>query len=184
MLVATGGFMLQPFASNFVVHNLGVSLDQLPVIYMSGGILGLFAGPLLGRLADRIGKFRLLTFASLAGMLMVWWWTGLDHVPLWLAIVGNCALFATIAGRQVSTMALISGVPALPDRGAYMAVSSSMQQFAGAVSSFVSGLIVVQSASGRIENYHLLGWVVIGAMTLTLVQMHNVDKMVKRTARP
>jgi hypothetical protein len=65
-----------------------------------------------------------------------------------------------------------------------MAVSSSMQQFAGAVSSFVSGLIVVQSASGRIENYHLLGWVVIGAMTLTLAQMHNVDKMVKRIARP
>ena len=115
---------------------------------------------------------------------MVWWWTGLDRVPLWLAIVGNCVLFATIAGRQVSTMALISGVPALPDRGAYMAVSSSMQQFAGAVSSFVSGLIVVQSASGRIENYHLLGWVVIGAMTLTLAQMHNVDKMVKRTAKP
>jgi predicted MFS family arabinose efflux permease len=182
MLVATGGFMLQPFASNFVVHNLGVSLKQLPMIYMSGGILGLFTGPLLGRLADRIGKFRLLTLASLAGMFMVWWWTGLDHVPLWLAIVGNCALFATIAGRQVSTMALISGVPALPDRGAYMAVSASMQQFAGAVSSSVSGLLVVQSASGRIENYHLLGWVVIAAMVLTLAQMHNVDKMVKRTA--
>jgi predicted MFS family arabinose efflux permease len=184
MLVATGGFMLQPFASNFVVHNLGVSLAHLPMIYMSGGILGLFAGPLLGRLADRLGKFRLLAVASLAGMFMVWWWTGLDRVPLWLAIVGNCALFATIAGRQVSTMALISGVPALPDRGAYMAVSSSMQQFAGAVSSFVSGLIVVQSASGRIENYHLLGWVVIGAMSLTLAQMRNVDRMVKRTAKP
>jgi hypothetical protein len=40
-------------------------------------------------------------------MLMVWWWTGLDRVPLWLAIVGNCALFATIAGRRVSTMALM-----------------------------------------------------------------------------
>lgn len=184
MLVATGGFMLQPFASNFVVHNLGVSLDRLPMIYMSSGILGLVAGPLLGRLADRIGKFRLLAIASLAGMLMVWWWTGLDRVPLWLAIAGNCTLFATIAGRQVSTMALISGVPALPDRGAYMAVSSSMQQFAGAVSSSVSGLLVVQSASGRIENYHVLGWVVIAAMLLTLVQMRNVDKMVKSTAKP
>ena len=184
MLVATGGFMLQPFASNFVVHNLGVSLDRLPMIYMSSGILGLLAGPLLGRLADRIGKFRLLAIASIAGMLIVWWWTGLDRVPFWLAIVGNCTLFATIAGRQVSTMALISGVPALPDRGAYMAVSSSMQQFAGAVSSSVSGLLVVQSTSGRIENYHLLGWVVIAAMALTLVQMRNVDKMVKRTAKP
>jgi predicted MFS family arabinose efflux permease len=184
MLVATGGFMLQPFASNFVVHNLGVSLDHLPMIYMAAGIVGMAAGPLLGRLADRIGKFRLLAIASVAGMLMVWWWTGLDRVPLWLVIVGNCTLFATIAARQVSTMALISGVPALPDRGAYMSVSSSMQQFAGAVSSSISGLLVVQSASGRIENYHVLGWVVIGAMALTLVQMRNVDRMVRRSAAP
>ncbi len=184
MLVATGGFMLQPFASNFVVHNLGVSLNHLPMIYMASGIVGMAAGPLLGRLADRIGKFRLLAIASFAGMLVVWWWTGLDGVPLWLAMVGNCTLFATIAGRQVSTMALISGVPALPDRGAYMSVSSSMQQFAGAVSSSISGLLVVQSASGRIENYHVLGWVVIGAMLLTLVQMRNVDRMVRRSATP
>jgi hypothetical protein len=33
-------------------------------------------------------------------------------------------------------------------------------------------------------DYHLLGWVVIAAMALTLVQMRNVDKMVKRTAKP
>lgn len=181
MLVATGGFMLQPFASNFAVHNLGVPLSRLPVMYIASGAVGMVAGPALGGLADRIGKFRLLALATGAGIGMVWWWTGLDRVPLWLAILGNCALFATISGRQVSTMALISGVPEARDRGAYMAVSSSLQQFAGAVSSSVSGLLVIQGASGRIENYHLLGWVVIGAMVLTLVQMRNVDRMVKGT---
>lgn len=179
MLVATGGFMLQPFASNFAVHNLGVPLRRLPLMYMASGAVGMVAGPVLGGLADRIGKFRLLALATVAGMGMVWWWTGLGQVPLWLAILGNCALFATISGRQVSTMALISGVPEARDRGAYMAVSSSMQSFAGAVSSSVSGLLVVQSASGRIENYHLLGWVVMGAMLLTLAQMWNVNAMVQ-----
>ena len=180
MLVATGGFMLQPFASNFAVHNLGVSLDHLPMMYMAAGITGMVVGPLMGRVADRIGKFRLLAIASAAGMFVVLWWTSLDAIPFWLAIVGNCVLFATINARQVSTMALISGVPDASDRGAYMSVSSSMQQFAGAVSSSASGLIVVQSASGRIENYHVLGWVVFGAMALTLVQMWNVNRMVVR----
>jgi predicted MFS family arabinose efflux permease len=184
MLVATGGFMLQPFASNFAVHNLGVPLERLPWMYMTSGLVGLAAGPLLGGLADRIGKFRLLAIASGAGIFMVWWWTGLDRVPFWLAIAGNCLLFATIMGRQVSTMALISGVPELHDRGAYMSVSASMQQFAGAVSSSVSGLLVIQSPSGRIENYHLLGYVVMGAMVLTLAQMRNVDRMVGRAAGP
>jgi predicted MFS family arabinose efflux permease len=186
MLVATGGFMLQPFASNFAVHNLGIPFHQLPFMYMAAGVTGMAAGPLLGRVADRIGKFRLMAVASTLGMAMVWWWTGLDHPAFWLALVGNCALFATITGRQVATMALISGVPDPRDRGAYMSVSSSMQQFAGAVSSSVSGLLVVQGASGHIENYPTLGWVVMGAMALTLAQMWNVDRMVsgKAVAQP
>ena len=179
MLVATGGFMLQPFASNFAVHNLGVSLNRLPLMYMASGAVGMVAGPLLGSLADRFGKFRLLALATLGGMAVVWWWTGLDRIPFWLAILGNCALFATISGRQVATMALISAVPEARDRGAYMSVSASMQQFAGAVSSSVSGLLVIQNGSGRIENYHLLGWVVMAAMALTLAQMWNVDRMVR-----
>lgn len=178
MLIATGGFMLQPFATNFAVHNLGVSLHHLPFMFVAAGLVGMAAGPLMGRIADRIGKFRLLAIATFAGMAMVWWWTGLGATPFWLAIVGNCLLFATINARQVSNMALISGVPDPGDRGAYMAVSSSMQQFAGAVSSSASGIIVVQSASGRIENYRTLGWVVIAAMAITLAQMWNVDRMV------
>jgi len=182
MLVATGGFMLQPFASNFAVHNLGVPLAHLPMMYMAAGLTGMLAGPLLGRAADRFGKFRVLTAATVLGMATVWWWTGLGSVPFWLALAGNCVLMATISARQVSTMALISGVPAGPDRGAYMSISSSMTQFAGAVSSSVSGLLVVQSASGRIENFHLLGWVVLGAMALTWAQMRNVERMVRRTA--
>jgi predicted MFS family arabinose efflux permease len=182
MLVATGGFMLQPFASNFAVHNLRVPLAKLPILYMAAGLTGIVVGPLMGRVADRIGKFRLLAIASVAGMAMVWWWTGLDAIPFWFAIVGNCALFATINARQVATMALISGVPDARDRGAYMAVSSSMQQFAGAVSSSVSGLLVVESTTGHIENYHLLGSVVVGAMALTLAQMWNVNRMVTHKA--
>ena len=34
VLLATGGFMLMPFASAFTVYNLGISLDHLPMIYM------------------------------------------------------------------------------------------------------------------------------------------------------
>lgn len=178
MLMATGGFMLQPFASNFAVHNLGVDFAILPTIYMATGVVGIVAGPLVGRLTDQLGAFRLLACATFACAAIVWWWTGLGRVPLWVVICGNVALFATITSRMVSTNALISRVPAPHDRGAYMAVSSSMQQFAGAVSAWVSGVLVVQDATGRIENYRTLGWVVIAAMAVTLLQMRNVDRMV------
>lgn len=181
MLVATGGFMLHPFASNFAVHNLGVPLDRLPAMYMAAGVVGMFVGPVMGRVADSFGKFRLLVVSSLAGMVTVWWWTGLGAIPLWFAIASNCLLFAIINTRQVATMAIIAGVPSPRDRGAYMAVSSSLQQFAGGISATVAGLLVVQSPSGRIENFQVLGWVVVAAMALTLAQMANVNRMVEST---
>jgi hypothetical protein len=40
----------------------------------------------------------------------------------------------------------------------------------------------VEAPGGRIENFDVLGWVVIGAMMVTLVQMRSVDRMVKATA--
>jgi predicted MFS family arabinose efflux permease len=178
MLVATGGFMLQPFASHFAFHNLGVAIDKLPALYMGAGLTGLAIGPLAGRLADRVGKFRVLFVASVICAALIWWWTGLGMVPFWLAVAGNCALFATITSRQVTTMALISGVPHPRDRGAYMAVSSSLQQFSGAVASSAAGLLVVVDTTGRIANYHTLGWVVIAAMALTVAQLWNVNRMV------
>ena len=177
MLVATGGFMLQPFASTFSVNNLGVPLATLPMVYMVTGLAAMAAGPLIGRFSDSFGKYRTLMLATLAGCVMVGWYTGLGRSPLWLVIVANCLMFVTISGRQVCTMALISAVPALPDRGAYMSISSSMQQLAGGVSSFVAGLIVVQTPSGRLDHYHALGWVVVSAMLLTLAMMSNVNRL-------
>ena len=47
----------------------------------------------------------------------------------------------------------------------------------------ISGAVDAVSPSGRIANYHMLGWVVIGAMALTLLQMANVDRMVRAGAR-
>ncbi|HNY29878.1 MAG TPA: MFS transporter [Fibrobacteria bacterium] len=182
MLVATGGFMLQPFGSNFAVHNLGIGLHSLPLMFIATGVVGIFAGPFMGRMADRHGKFRLLVWSTFACIAILVWWTHLGTTPLWLAIVGNCVLFFTISGRIVGSTTLISGVPQLQDRGAYMAISSSMQQFAGAVSSWVAGLIVVEAPGGRILHFDTLGWVVIAAMVFTLVQMRSVDRMVKATA--
>jgi hypothetical protein len=62
-----------------------------------------------------------------------------------------------------------------------MAVSSSMQQLAGGASAWAAGLIVVQTDSGRLERFHTLGFVVVGAMAVSLAQMYAVHRMLSRT---
>jgi predicted MFS family arabinose efflux permease len=184
MLVATGGFMLQPFASAFAVNNLGVPVGRLPMIYVAAGTVGMLMGPWLGRTADAIGKLRMFAFGTAVGCAWIVWYTRLGPTPIWVVLVANAVLALAIGARMASTMALIMGVPAPKDRGAYMAVSSSMQQLAGGVAAWAAGLLVVQDASGRIVNYPTLGWVVVATMVLTLVQMRRVDRMVSAPATP
>ncbi len=180
MLLATGGFMLMPFGSAFSVHNLGIPLGRLPMVYMATGLTAMAAGPLLGRLSDRFGKYRMLCISTIACCAIVVTYTHLGTTPIGWVIAINCAMFVAISGRMVSAMAMTSAIPAVTDRGAYMSVNSSMQQFAGGIASWMAGVIVVQTASGRIERYDVLGWVVAGAMVLTMVLMYNVNTMIHR----
>src|SRR5450830_1516150 len=63
-LLMTGGFMLMPFSSAYLVANLGIDLHHLPLVYLITGVCTIFIGPLIGRSADRFGKFRVFMFGS------------------------------------------------------------------------------------------------------------------------
>ena len=76
-----------------------------------------------------------------------------------------------------------SALPSMPDRGAYMAVSSSLQQLAGGVAASAAGLIVHQaSPNAPLEGYDRLGVVITVACVITLAFMHNVARLVARSA--
>lgn len=177
-LLATGGFMLMPFGAAFTVFNMGIPQQQLSWIYLATGLASIVAAPLAGRLSDAIGKFRLFVFGSLFGMVMVIWYCHLGVTPLWGVIGVNVLLFLAINARMVSAQALGSAVPSGPDRGAYMAITGSLQQLSGGLASMAAGLIVVQSAEGHIARYDVLGFVVAGAMLATIFLMGKVNALV------
>jgi predicted MFS family arabinose efflux permease len=176
MLLATGGFMLMPFGSAFSVHNLGISLEQLPMVYMVTGVSTFLAGPQLGRLSDAIGKYRMFGLGTLLACVVVPVYCGLGLTPLPLVILLNVLLFIAITARMISATALISAVPDAADRGAFMAVNSSLQQLSGGVSASLAGSIVTQSVDGHLEHYETLGFVVVAAMLIVLALMYPIHR--------
>lgn len=170
--------MLMPFGSAFSVNNLGVTLEQLPWVYAATGATTFVAGPFIGRLSDSFGKYRTFCVGSISGILVVLVYCNLGASPLALVIALNVLLFVSITARIISAQALISAVPDAADRGAFMAVNSSMQQLSGGVASSVAGLIVHQSADGRIIHYDRLGYVVAGAMTTVMLLMYPIHRAV------
>ncbi|MDB5050847.1 MAG: major facilitator superfamily 1 [Fibrobacteres bacterium] len=178
MLLATGGFMLMPFGSAFSVGNLGISMQQLPWVYLGTGIASFIAGPFMGKLSDKLGKYKMFSIGSTLGIAVVLLYCNLGITPLAWVIVVNIVLFTAVTARMIASQSLMSGVPDMPDRGAFMAVNNSVAQFAGGVAASIAGLIVVQTPNGHMEHYGVLGWVVAGAMAATILLMYPIHKMV------
>jgi predicted MFS family arabinose efflux permease len=178
-LLATGGFLLMPYTSAFLVHNLGIEFDRLPLVYMITGASSIVAGPLIGRAADKLGKFVVFCFGCAATITMVLIYTHLGVTPIGLVILVNCLLFVGVVSRMISASALISAIPAPSDRGAYMSISSSIQQISGGLAAIVGGLIVSEAATGALEHFDVVGYVLVGTTLITLAMMYFISRSVE-----
>jgi predicted MFS family arabinose efflux permease len=182
-LLATGGFMLMPFGSAFSTNNLGLTLAQLPLVYGITGVFSIATGPLIGKLSDRLGKFKVFAWGSLLTIVMVAIYTPLGITPMWVVIAISVIMFAGVSSRMISSSALVSAIPAPQDRGAFMSINASVQQVSGGIASIIAGLIVFQQPGGNLTGYPLLGYVVIGSMLVTIAMMYWIDRHVKGMTR-
>jgi predicted MFS family arabinose efflux permease len=180
VLLATGGFMMMPFASAFSVNNMGIDIHDLPILYMITGVTSMAAGPLIGKLCDTQGKFNVFIAGTILSIAVVLIYTSLGITPLWGAIVISAVMFIGVSSRIISSSALLTAIPAPQDRGAFMGINASIQQISGGVASFIAGLIVVQTSSGKLEHYDTLGYVVVGSMIITILMMYFLDRLVQR----
>jgi len=181
-LLTLGGYMLMPFGSAFTVHNLGIDLEQLPILYLVTGVSAIAIGPLVGRASDTCGKFNVFLFGAVLTMIMVAIYTNLGTTPLPWVLLVNVLLFVGIFARMVPTQALISAIPDPGSRGAFMAVNSSLQQISGGIASVLAGLIVAQGSTGRLEHFERLGFILITSVLVTVGMLYLIQRRVPESA--
>ncbi|RZA20401.1 MAG: MFS transporter [Proteobacteria bacterium] len=183
-LLATGGFMLMPFGADFSVNNLGVSVDQLPMVYVVTGLSSLIFGPLVGRASDRFGKFETFLVGCAVTIVSCAVYTRMGIIPLWAVMLINVVMFTGVSARMISSQALLSALPEPKDRGSYMSVSSSIQSISGGIAAAVAGLIVVRTPSGALGRMDYLGDVIIVSTIATGFLMWVIYKYLKNKGKP
>jgi predicted MFS family arabinose efflux permease len=181
-LLTTGGFMLMPFSSAFTVHNLGVPSERLPVIYFATGLCTIFVGPLVGRAADAWGKLRVFLFGTGLSIAMVLVYTRLTPVPLPALVAINVVMFVGIFSRMIPFQAMSASLPAPTQRGAFNAISASIQQLSGAVASVVAGQIVSAGPGGRIEHFPVIGDVMVGTALVASALVWGISRALEAPA--
>lgn len=159
--VMFGHFAIIPFLSPSLVANAGFKESQLPLMYMAGGICTIFTSPIIGRLADRYGKHKVFLWGALVTLLPYWVITHLTVQPLWFVLSICAFFFVSSGGRMIPGTALVSGTVKPAHRGSFMSIVSCVQQLASAASSYIAGLIVTTGATGRLENYNVVGYIAI-----------------------
>lgn len=177
--LTVGAFMLQPFGTAFMVNNLHISHQKLPVIFFLTGFAILIIMPLMGKLSDRVNKFKLFTAASLLSIFMVILYTNLNPRPLWEIIIITAFLFTAVMSRMIPASTLNTAIPQLKDRGAYMSITSSLQQIAGGIAAVFAGFIVHQDTkTSPLKNYDTLGYLFAVITFCTIFLIWRVNQLV------
>jgi MFS transporter, DHA1 family, inner membrane transport protein len=180
VMLMLGSFTVFPYLSPYLVANVGMTEQQLPLVYIAGGALTLITAPIVGRFADQYGKllvFRVLIPFSVVILLVI---THLPPVPVIVAVAVFGGLMMCNVGRMIAAMAMITSSVEPRRRGAFLSANASVQHVASGLGAYLGGLIISQSADGKIEHFGTAGWIAAAA-TLTSLWLAGRVRIVEET---
>ena len=174
-LLVFSGFTVIPYITIYAVGNVGISLHDIPFIYLAGGAATLFTARLIGHWADLRGKIKIYRVVALAALLPLLVVTHIGAAPLWLWLVCTTGFFVLVSGRMIPAMAIITSAAQPKLRGTFMSLNATMQSLAMGMATTLAGFIITQNDAGRIAHY---GWVGIVAVTGNVLAIMFVSRIV------
>jgi MFS transporter, DHA1 family, inner membrane transport protein len=158
-----GHFSVIPLLSPHLVGDLELPEQYLSLVYLIGGILSVVTAPTVGRLADRFGRQRVFTYMVLIASVVILAIANSGPLPVWAVLALAGAFFVFASGRFVPGQAIVTLAVPATRRGAFLSLSSCARDLASGISSGIGGWIVVKTPSGKLQNFHLLGWIAVAA---------------------
>lgn len=180
-VLMVGAFAVIPFISASFVANVGVRPEELPIVYVAGGLLTLVGSPWIGRLADRHGTwevFRGVVPVSAAMMVVI---SHLPRVGVWCAAAVTAVLMLANTGRMVAAMALVTAAVEPARRAGFMSVNSSIQHVACGIGTAIGAAIAGGEPGQPLSRFGLAGWF---AATVTMASLWFAGRLRPPSAGP
>jgi MFS transporter, DHA1 family, inner membrane transport protein len=168
-LLMIGQFGIIPFMNPYLIENVGFREDQLPLVYLVGGLLTLISSPLIGRWADRSGHQRVFTYVALLSILPIIALTNLPRVPIWVGLLAMGTFFMGVGGRGVVAFTLVSGTAPAARRAGLMSMATMTQHLFVSLGSVLGGWLVIQiTPRSPLQHFDWVGYIAV-ATTLGAV---------------
>jgi len=162
-------FAVIPYLTLYLQANAGFESDQIPYVYLFGGVCTLVSARYVGRWSDRAGKahaFRRLAFLMPLPMLGTTLSAGL---PMWAILCISSCLFVVMSGRMIPGMALIGASADPRRRGSFMTLNSAVQSLSMGLAALAGGQILGRDDAGNLTHFWMAALLGSGASWLSFV---------------
>ena len=167
-LMMFAAFTVIPYITIYLQSNAGMKTQEVPWIYLCGGLATLLSARYFGRLTDRVGKVQMFQRLALAVTVPLMGTTLSQGLPLWGLLAISTLFFTVMSGRMIPGMAMISSA-ALPRlRGTFMTLNSAVQSASMGLAALVAGLIIGRDAQGQLTGYWVAGLLGVVASLLSV----------------
>ncbi len=167
-LMMFAAFTVIPYITIYLQSNAGMKTQEVPWIYLCGGLATLLSARYFGRLTDRVGKVQMFQRLALAVTVPLMATTLSQGLPLWGLLAISISFFTVMSGRMIPGMAMISSA-ALPRlRGTFMTLNSAVQSASMGLAALVAGLIIGRDAQGQLTGYWVAGLLGVVASLLSV----------------
>ena len=163
------GFAVIPYITLYLQGNAGFKPEQIPYVYLTGGVCTLISARFIGHWSDRAGKayaFRRLALLMPVPLLAMTLSAGLPMVGVLLV---SSVLFVVMSGRMIPGMALIGAAADPRRRGSFMTLNSAVQSLAMGLAALVGGQILGRDGNGHLTHYWMAALLGGGASLLSFV---------------
>lgn len=167
MIVAHMGII--PYITDFTVNNLQFNKEtDVPLMYLIGGLLSVVNSPLVGKLSDKFGRYKLFAILSSLAIIPLYLITNSTSHSVVLFLFCSSMFFIFSGGRMIPVQAMVTSAVLPQFRGSFMALNSAMQQFALGIATFIGGTIITNNVNGELEHYNIVGYIAIAATILSI----------------
>ena len=172
---ALGLNLILPYLSTHLVHKVGISEQQLPVVYLVTSLITILISPMAGKMSDSCGvkKTYVLWLACSAPALFLL--TKLQSSSLLLVCIISSIFTCFNQGRRTVAVAVMMDVVPSKYRGCFMSLASSIQSLVLASASSMGGLILHTNSQGEFTNFSTLGAYATGALVLSAVPLLSLN---------
>ena len=173
-------FTVVPYITIYMQSNKVLLPNEIPFIYLSGGIVTLLTARWIGALTDRVGKRKMFQRMLLLSMVPMTITTLMQPSPLPVVLFVSASLFFFMNARMIPGMALLTSAAQPQFRGAFMSLNGAVQSMSIGMATWIGGLLIQRNAQGEVTHYWLcaLAGVAASLLAFTLAQrvkMHTSE---------